>query len=474
MKSSDSLQNELNLLEKLDRQPTSQFYWSLTLLATIGGFLFGYDTANIGSALNFLPYHLSPLAVGYLVAGASLGAAVGAILAGRVTDRMGRKSLLVFDAGLYAVGALLSAFAFNLAILLIARTLIGLAIGADSAIATAYIAEYAPKDKRGKLGILQQWMITVGILMAYVVAVIVLTLWPQLAGSIDWRLLLGLGAVPAIIGFLMRVRMPESPRWLIDHGQFNKLKKILQMLGIEVSDADILTLAQNNNKISSKSSPRTKNSGVTKALVIASVFMIFQQITGINIPMYYGPKILKSFFASGSQNLVTSSIHSVEATAILALVFVLAQYLAFRHIDQYGRKRLAALGYGGMALFMLIAGIGLMTLQGLGRGIVILVAFSGFITFFAWGVGGTGWLIQGEYFPTEVRGRMAATVATVDWLANFVLIEVFPLWQKGVGLAWVMISFAVLSLLAVWFVARFVPETKGLSVEEIAQVFNRT
>jgi MFS family permease len=159
-----------NVLAALDHRAPTRFYWSLTLLATLGGFLFGYDTANIGSALNFVPYHLTGFANGYLVSGASLGAAAGAILGGPAADRFGRKALLIVDALIYAIGAIGSAVTPNAAILLASRTLIGLAIGADSAIATAYIAEYAPRGRRGSLSMLQQWMITVGILVAYIVA----------------------------------------------------------------------------------------------------------------------------------------------------------------------------------------------------------------------------------------------------------------------------------------------------------------
>ena len=171
------------VLAGLDSQVTTSFYWYLAVLSCIGGFLFGYDTADIGSVLSFIPYHLSTFATGYLVAGASIGAAVGALGAGPLTDRFGRKSLLIADAGIYAVGALLSAFAINAAILLAARTLIGLAVGADSAIATAYIAEFAPQKKRGALMIMQQWMITVGILASYIVAVITLKVAPGSAGG---------------------------------------------------------------------------------------------------------------------------------------------------------------------------------------------------------------------------------------------------------------------------------------------------
>src|SRR6202020_3415293 len=138
-----------NVLEELDSRLPTNFYWFLAVLACIGGFLFGYDTSNIGSALGFLPYHLSSFATGYLVAGASLGAAAGALTAGPLTDRFGRKSLLITDAAIYEIGAILSAVTINAFMLLASRTLIGLAIGADSAIATSYIAEFAPRSRRG-------------------------------------------------------------------------------------------------------------------------------------------------------------------------------------------------------------------------------------------------------------------------------------------------------------------------------------
>ncbi len=174
-----------NVLGLLDQRVPTSFYWSLTLLATIGGFLFGYDTANIGSALPFIPYPLSGFALGYLVASASLGAAVGALAAGRLADMLGRKSLLVADALIYALGSLLSALTPSATVLLIARTIIGLAIGADSAIATGYIAEYAPRDRRGALSILQQWMITVGIVAAFLVALLILWTLPHSARTLD-------------------------------------------------------------------------------------------------------------------------------------------------------------------------------------------------------------------------------------------------------------------------------------------------
>src|SRR6202161_2159541 len=210
-----------NVLEDLDSRIPTNFYWYLAVLACIGGFLFGYDTSNIGSSLGFIPYHLSSFATGYLVAGASLGAAAGALIAGPLTDRFGRKSLLITDAAIYAIGAILSAVTVNAFMLLASRTLIGLAIGADSAIATAYIAEFAPSDRRGSLTMLPQLMMTGGILLASVVALVVLRIARGSAGTVGWRVIFGVGAIPALIGLVMRAEMPESPRWLMRHEKYD-------------------------------------------------------------------------------------------------------------------------------------------------------------------------------------------------------------------------------------------------------------
>src|SRR5699024_5473651 len=179
------------------RGPGRGLCLDLARLATIGGFLFGFDSSNIGSALVFLPFDLGAWGTGITVAGASLGSLAGALPAGPLTDRFGRKSLLLADSALLAIGSLISALAPEATALILDRVIIGLAIGADSAIATAYIAEFAPKKRRGGLSIIQQWMITIGILGAYVVAVILLKAFPDAATTVDWRLMLGVGFIPA-------------------------------------------------------------------------------------------------------------------------------------------------------------------------------------------------------------------------------------------------------------------------------------
>jgi MFS transporter, SP family, arabinose:H+ symporter len=462
-----------NVLEDLDSRIPTNFYWYLAVLACIGGFLFGYDTSNIGSSLGFIPYHLSSFATGYLVAGASLGAAAGALFAGPLTDRFGRKILLITDAAIYAVGAIMSAFTVDAGMLLVARTLIGLAIGADSAIATAYIAEFAPRNRRGQLSIIQQWMITVGILVAYVVAVIVLKAAPGSATGADWRIILGLGGVPALIAVALRSHMPESPRWLMLHGRYDETRQAFGRLGMDVTDDEVRAAAtQVHGEERQRTGKAAWTKGVRRALIVVCVFFIFQQITGINVPFYYGPTILSSYFTSG-HNAVNAAVAGVEVTAILGAVNVITTYFAFRWIDKVGRRPLAIWGYAGMTIFILVAAVGVAWLTDIPQIVVVMVGFSFFITSFAVGVGGTGWLIQGEVFPTNVRGRAAAIAACIDWLANYALIEAFPAWHNAIGLGWVMVCFAVLCLLAIGFVYKFLPETKGLSVEQTVSVFEK-
>jgi SP family arabinose:H+ symporter-like MFS transporter len=369
----------------------------------------------------------------------------------------------------------LSAVTPNAEVLLAARTLIGIAIGADSAIATAYIAEYAPRDRRGALSLLQQWMITVGILVAYLVALLIFKTMPNHAADLGWRLILGLGAVPAVIGLVLRTRMPESPRWLLRHGRYDDARKALATLGIDVSIEDVeRTARQVHGADESLRRDRFRGwtVGARRALVVVCVFFVFQQITGINVPLYYGPHVLGPLLQAGTSTLAVT-VAGVEVTAIMTGVNVLATYVGFRYIDRAGRRPLAMAGYAGMAVFALLTAAGLAFLGGMAGTIVVMAGLNLFIASFALGVGGTGWLLQGEVFPTAVRGQAASIAATVDWLANFALIEVFPAWQAAIGLGWVMVCFAALCLLAVAFVARFLPETKGRSVEEITELFDK-
>jgi MFS family permease len=206
---------------------------------------------------------------------------------------------------------------------------------------------------------------------------------------------------------------------------------------------------------------------------VVCTFFLFQQITGINVPLYYGPHLLGPIFEANNSSTVSSTIAGVEVTAIMTAVNVAATYVGFRYIDRIGRRRMAMGGYLGMMIFALVAAAGLGFVAGTARLVLVMVGLDFFIASFAIGVGGTGWILQGEVFPTAVRGQAGSVGASVDWVANFALIEVFPVWNSAIGLSWVLVCFAALCVMAIAFVFRFLPETKGLSVEEIVQEFER-
>jgi MFS family permease len=316
-------------------------------------------------------------------------------------------------------------------------------------------------------------MITVGILVSYLVAVIILSAAPGSAGGTDWRLILGVGGIPALVAVALRAHMPESPRWLMLHGRYDATRKAFGRLGMEVTEDEVKRASADlvGQELQRRRTTQW-TAGVRRALIVVCVFFVFQQITGVNVPFYYGPTILSGFFMSG-HNAVRAAVAGVEVTAILGAVNVVATYFAFRWIDKVGRRPLAMWGYAGMTAFILLAAAGVALLTDIPKIVVVMVGFSFFITSFAIGVGGTGWLIQGEVFPTAVRGRAAAIGACADWLANYALIEAFPAWHQTIGLGWVMACFAMLCAVAIGFVYRFLPETKGLSVENAVRLFER-
>jgi MFS family permease len=257
-----------------------------------------------------------------------------------------------------------------------------------------------------------------------------------------------------------------------------EVKTAMAALGAgDVSDEDVRRAGQVIQRAESGGEHRSRlrawTPGVRRALVVVCVFFIFQQITGINVPLYYGPHLLGPIFSGAHASLVQTTVAGVEVTAIMTAVNVASTYLGFRWIDKFGRRKLAIGGFAGMIVFAVVSAVGLAFMAGTPRLVVIMVGLDFFIASFAVGVGGTGWTVQGEVFPTEVRGQAAAIAATVDWLANFLLIEVFPVWQNAISLAGVMMCFAGLALGAAGFVYWFLPETKGHSIEQIIQLFER-
>jgi MFS family permease len=258
--------------------------------------------------------------------------------------------------------------------------------------------------------------------------------------------------------------------------RFADARKAFGQLGVEVSEAEIQETADEmeaREEQHERQGRRRWSPGVKRALVVVCIFFVFQQITGINVPFYYGPQLLGDVFKSPSSTALDAAMAGLAAAAILGAVNVVATYFGFRYIDKLGRRPLALGGFAGMAIFMIVAAIGVAYLTGAPKIAVVMIGFSLFITSFAIGVGGTGWLLQGEVFPTAVRGRTAATAAAVNWLANFAIIQAFPVMNAALGLPTVMVILAGLAIVALVWTARVLPEPKGLSVEEVVAVFER-
>lgn len=447
------------IVKRLDSDKVRGLHILATIIGALGGFLFGYDTGIIGSALVYVTpiFHLTSGEVAILTAGTSLFAGIGALAAGPITDKYGRKSLLVADGAMYAVFALLSAIATTSFLLILWRSLVGFAIGADTAIATAYIAEFSPKKWRGRLAITQQLMIFSGITAAFWAGYI-------LSFSANWRLMLGLGVIPAVILLALRAFLPESPRWLLLNGMEEKAKTVLRKFGVNIAEDE--QIATPSKELSFKEIFSSRP--IKTAIILVGLWLIFQQITGVNVILYYGPTIYKYLGLTGPRAILNTAI----SESLGAVEYGISFYL----IDKWGRRRLGILGYGGLAVSLAIMLIGLRAFT---SGIVfagvalVFTAMTLFLLFYHVGVGGVGWVLQGETIPTEVRGRGAGILAALDWFANFVIIFIFPYWKAAFGVYSFFELELILSIMALVIVYLFLPETKGVSLEDMSKVFEK-
>ncbi|HII73143.1 sugar porter family MFS transporter [Sulfurisphaera tokodaii] len=447
------------VVKRLDNAEVIRLHILATIIGALGGFLFGYDTGIIGSVLVYVTplFHLTPPEVAILTSGTSLLAGIGALAAGPITDKYGRKSLLVTDGIMYAVFALLSAIAINSFLLILWRSLVGFAIGADTAIATAYISEFSPKRWRGRLAITQQLMIFSGITASFWAGYL-------LSFSANWRLMLGLGVIPAVILVALRAFLPESPRWLLLNGMEEKAKNILRKFGVNIAENE--HIAAPSKELSFKE--MFNNKAIRTAIILVGLWLAFQQITGINVILYYGPTIYKYLGLTGPRAILNTAI----SESLGAIEYAISFYL----IDKWGRRKLGIFGYAGLVGSLAIMLIGLRAFT---SGIVfagvalVFTAMTLFLLFFHVGVGGVGWVLQGETIPTEVRGRGAGLLAAIDWFANFVIIFIFPYWKAAFGVYSFFALELVLSILAIAIVYLFMPETKGVSLEDMLKVFER-
>ncbi|RPJ87366.1 MAG: MFS transporter [Acidobacteria bacterium] len=457
-------------------KPTSlhldtRYIWMISLVAALGGLLFGYDWVVIGGAKPFFEryFHLTdPTVKGWANSCALIGCLFGALLAGALSDRFGRKRLLMFSALLFAVTSVGNGLADSFAIFVMWRMLGGVAIGLASSLSPMYISEVAPAGMRGKLVSINQLTIVIGILLAQVINWLLVRGLPDHAteefllnswyGQEGWRWMFGLTALPALLFLAGMFFVPESPRWLAKNGQSKKARALLTRIGGESYAATAVaeiedTLRDETARVNFRDllAPRLR-----KVLLLGVVLAVFQQWCGINVIFNYAEEI---FAAAGYQ--VSDIMLNIVVTGAVNLMFT---FVAIAAVDRVGRRRLMLIGAAGLALIYSI--LGGFYYSGT-QGIHVLVLVVSAIACYSMSLAPVTWVIIAEIFPNRIRGAAMSVAVTSLWIACFVLTFTFPALNKGFGPAFTFWLYAVICVAGYTFIKLRLPETKGKTLEEI-------
>lgn len=437
----------------------------ISIVAAVGGFLFGYDTAVVSGAIGFLKDHfkLSADLTGWAASSMLVGCMVGAVLSGPLGDRLGRKWSLSFCGLLFAVSSLASALPHSLSQFAWARFAGGIAIGAASILSPIYIAEVSPEKSRGRLVALYQLAIVIGILIVFFVNYKIQRLgdyqWNVTTG---WRWMFGSLVVPSALFFILMMFMPESPRWLMKAGREDDARAILAKVGgIENAVKQIEQIRESLKEEQGKWS-ELFSGGYFRALVVGALLAIFSQFSGINAIMYYGPEVFKA--AGVAQD------NAFMQTVIVGAINLLFTFVAIGFVDNFGRKPLLLIGTAAQTIAHVL--IGYFFVKSI-NGLPLLIAVLSFVAAFAMAMGPVSWIVNSEIFPTKLRGRAMSVSIFLLWFADWVVTQTFPMLQESIGPAKTFWVYGVCSLLSFIFILIYIPETKGKTLEEIEASWRR-
>jgi len=439
---------------------TMAFVMKVSIVAALGGLLFGYDTAVIAGAIGFLEerFALSPAMVGWATSSAIWGCVVGAMFAGYLSDKIGRKKTLILTAILFLISSIGAAIPNSLTGFVLARLVGGLGIGAASMLSPLYISEIAPAKIRGTLVSLYQLAIVIGINLIYFVNLKIAELGDT-AWNVDmgWRYMLGSGAIPAFLFLVLLFLVPESPRWLMKKKRTDEALDTLERVNGKTRAQEVLreikeALSAETGTIRELFSP-----GLRMALIAGVVLALFSQITGINAIIYYAPEIFKSIgFGAESAFFQTVLIGSINT---------LFTFVALWLIDRAGRRTLLLWGVSGMVVCLL--GTGLCFYFNVVQGPWLLIFILGYIASFASSLGPIPWVIMSEIFPTKTRGIAMSFCTLVLWVGVLFIAQFTPIMLEHLGGAFTFWLFMVNAIILLVFVWRMIPETKQRTLEEI-------
>ena len=450
-----------------DQNPgqNSRFIALVTVVAALGGLLFGYDTAVIAGAIGFLQSHfqLDPAMKGWAAASALLGCVIGVSFAGIFSDRMGRKKTLVLSGVLFLVSAIGTAVPNSFTLFVLFRMLGGIGVGVASMASPMYIAEITPAKVRGRMVSVNQFAIVTGMLIIYFVNYFIALNGDEAWNiSTGWRWMFASGAIPSAIFLLLLFIVPESPRWLVEKGAVEKARTILSRIGgAGFAEAEIRSIQATMDQ-EVESFRQLFSTGWRKVMLLGIGLAMLQQVTGINVFMYYAPEIFKKL-GSGVDAALLQTI--VVGAVNLAFTIV-----AIWTVDRLGRKPLMIIGSAGMGISLIAMGL---AAQFQVVSIWVLLCILAYIACFAVSVGPVTWVILSEIYPTRIRGRALSIATFFLWSANFVVSQTFPMMDENPGLVaqfnhgfpfYVYAVFCLALLIVVW---KAVPETKGHSLEEI-------
>jgi MFS transporter, SP family, xylose:H+ symportor len=433
-----------------------------TIVAALGGLLFGFDTAVISGTTDALRdvFRLGDFALGFTVASALIGTILGAIVAGQPADRFGRRAVLIVIAVLYIVSALGSALAWDWYSFLLFRFLGGIGVGGASVVSPLYIAEIAPARYRGRLVAVTQFNVVLGILLAFFSNFVIAQL--QL-GATEWRWMFGVVALPATVFFLLLFLTPESPRWLVTQGRLDEARAVLDRLGTDTDSAEeeIREIRASLDLTHHSLKEPLFRWAYRRPILLAVAIAAFNQLSGINALMYYAPTIFKMAGAGGGSALL-------EAVAVggVNLVFTMAAMLI---IDHFGRRKLMLVGSIG---YILSLGTTAWAFYRYGTeftaagGVVVLVSLLVFIASHAFGQGAVIWVFISEIFPNRIRARGQALGSFTHWFMAALISWTFPMIAAQSG-GHAFAFYAAMMVLQLLWVLFLMPETKGVPLEEI-------